>query len=228
MRIYAFVFARAGSKRLENKNLLELAGKPLVQHSIDFALGADFIDRVFVSSDSEEILDIASERGAETINRPPELATDESPEIESWRHAVDFVLDRFGNFETFLSLPPTSPLRTERDVKRVVDELRKGPDYCLAVTKSSHNPWFSMVKKNSDGKVETLMGSQVGIQRHQDAPESFDVSAVAFATSPNYIKATKHLWDGIVHGVEVSRDTAVDIDHRIDLELARALINKRL
>ena len=225
MKIYAFVFARAGSKRLRNKNLLELAGKPLVQHSIDFALNSDFIDRVFVSSDSDQILKIAKNRGAETIQRPPELATDESPEIESWKHAVDFVVGRYGDFDKFVSLPPTSPLRRSEDVKSVIRALEPTVDYSVSITRSSHSPWISIVTRDSDGLVRPLVHSNKSLNRHQDAPESFELTAVAFATTPEYVRNANHLWDGAVIGVEVPRETSIDIDDRVDFEFARALID---
>lgn len=227
MKTYAFVFARAGSKRLKNKNLLDLGGKPLVQHSIDFALNSDFIDRVFVSSDSEEILEIAKKRGAETIHRPPELATDESPEIESWKHAVDFVTSRFGDFDTFLSLPPTSPLRRVEVVMSVIEALKPGVDYSVSITKSSHSPWFSIVTRNSDGLVRPMIEPDKPLYRHQDAPDSYDLTAVAFATTPAYIRKVNHLWEGVVSGVEVPRETSIDIDDGIDFEVARALIDPK-
>ena len=224
MKIYAFIFARAGSKRLKNKNLLDLAGKPLVQHSIDFALSANFIDRVFVSSDSEEIISIATKRGAEAIQRPNELATDESREIESWKHAVDVVVSRYGSFDKFVSLPPTSPLRRTEDVKSVVDALNPAVDYALSIVKSSHSPWFSIVARDSNGLVRPLIETDQPLFRHQDAPETYDLTAVAFATTPDYIFRVKHLWEGRVRGVEVPREVAVDIDHQMDLEVARALL----
>ena len=227
VKVYAFVFARAGSKRLKNKNLLDLAGKPLVQHSIDFALGLDFIDRVFVSSDSEEILKIARNSGAEPIQRPRELATNESPEIDSWKHAVDFVMRRYGDFDKFVSLPPTSPLRRNEDVESVIGALKPGVDFSVSITKSSHSPWFSMVTRDSHGLVRQLIEPDEPLYRHQDAPESYDLTAVAFATTPGYIKKVNHLWEGIVCGVEVPRETSIDIDYEIDLEFARLQIELR-
>ena len=227
MKTYAFVFARAGSKRLKNKNLLDLGGKPLVQHSIDFALSSDFIDRVFVSSDSEEVLAIANNRGAETIHRPPELATDESPEIQSWKHAVDFVTSRFGDFDKFVSLPPTSPLRRFEDVMSVIEALKPGVDYSVSITKSSRSPWFSIVTRDSDGLVRPLIEPDKPIYRHQDAPESYDLTAVAFATTPAYIRKVNHLWDGLVRGVDVPCENSIDIDDGIDFEVARAIFDSK-
>ena len=80
MRTHAFIFARGGSKGLPNKNILKLGGKPLIQHSIEVAKLCPFIDKCFVSTDSEEISEIALSQDAVLIKRPKELATDSSPE----------------------------------------------------------------------------------------------------------------------------------------------------
>ena len=224
MRVHAFVFARAGSKRLPGKNLLDINGKPLVQHSIEFALSLGFVDRVFVSSDSEEILSIADELKAIRIERPPELATDECPEILAWKHAVEFAQKEFGRFDKFLSLPPTAPLRKVEDVKKIVSLVGEGSDYCVSICRSARNPWFSMVAKASDESLSPIVASDLPINRHQDAPDSFDLAAVGFATTPDYILRSQHLWEGTVKGVEVSRESSVDIDDALDFQLAKTLM----
>ena len=89
---YAFIFARGGSKGLSRKNILPLAGKPLLQYSIDTALASSYINKVFVSTDDAAIANVAKEGGAIVIERPSELATDDSPEWLSWRHAIDWVI----------------------------------------------------------------------------------------------------------------------------------------
>ena len=84
MRTFAFIFARGGSKGLPRKNILELGGKPLIVHSIEIAKKVSQIEEIFVSTDDQEIAEIANRNGAVTINRPVELATDNSPEWLSW------------------------------------------------------------------------------------------------------------------------------------------------
>lgn len=226
MRVHAFVFARAGSKRLPGKNLRSLNGKPLVQHSIEFALSLDFVDRVFVSSDSEEILCIADDLKAIRIERPPELATDECPEILAWKHAVSFVRREYGEFDRFLSLPATAPFRETNDVKKIVSLVGEGADYCVSICRSTRSPWFSMVTKASDESLSTIMASEFLLNRHQDAPVSFDVAAVGFGSTPDYILRADHLWEGTVKGVEVSRKSSVDIDDELDFQLAESLIER--
>lgn len=82
-KIYAFVFARGGSKGLPRKNLLPLGGVPLIGHSINTAKALPQVSKVFVSTDDSEIKRVAQQYGAEVIERPEELAGDKSPEWEA-------------------------------------------------------------------------------------------------------------------------------------------------
>ena len=97
MKIFAFIFARGGSKGLPGKNLLNLDGKPLLAHSIMTAKNIDEISRIFVSTDSSEIAEVAIKYGAEVINRPSDLAQDNSPEWMAWAHSVSW-LEKRGEF----------------------------------------------------------------------------------------------------------------------------------
>ena len=101
MKTFAFIFARGGSKGLPRKNILDFGGKPLIVHSIEVAKKVSQIEQVFVSTEDREISDISKENGAFVINRPVELASDNSPEWLSWQHAVEFVVEEFGDFERF-------------------------------------------------------------------------------------------------------------------------------
>ena len=113
MAIPAFIFARGGSKGLPNKNIRDFCGKPLIAWSIEQALNVKEISQVIVSTDSQEIAQIAKDFGAEVpFLRPSELAADDSSEILSWQHALNFVNLTTGNYpELFVSIPTTSPLR---------------------------------------------------------------------------------------------------------------------
>ena len=125
MKNYAFIFARGGSKGLPGKNIKPLAGKPLLQYSIDTALASPSIDKVFVSTDDADIAKVAIESGALLIERPDEFATDTSPEWLSWRHAIEWAKENHGQFDGFVSLPATSPLRGVEDVEAAIEKRNK-------------------------------------------------------------------------------------------------------
>ena len=109
MSTIACIFARAGSKGLPNKNIQTFNGKPLISWAVELALEVKQINEVFVSTDSEEIAEIARMSGASIpFMRPSELATDTSPEWHSWQHFIKFLADKDGRLpDVFLSLPAT-------------------------------------------------------------------------------------------------------------------------
>ncbi|ROT99312.1 acylneuraminate cytidylyltransferase family protein [Marinobacter sp. R17] len=221
-RIFAFVFARGGSKGLPGKNLLPLGGVPLIGHSIKVAKALPQVSKVFVSTDDAEIKKVAEQHGAEVIDRPAELAGDKSPEWEAWRHAIGY-LERTGqHFDVFLSLPATSPLRSVSDVTAVIDALNSDTDAVITVTPASRSPFFNMVSRDYDGVCRILSPSN-GYTRRQDAPEAFDVTTVAYALRREFIKGKGGLFDGKVKSVVVPKERAVDIDDNMDFKFAELL-----
>ncbi|MBE9400362.1 acylneuraminate cytidylyltransferase family protein [Acinetobacter albensis] len=225
MRNFAFIFARGGSKGLSGKNIKPLAGKPLLQYSIDIALASDLIEQVFVSTDDQAIAQVAIEGGAILIERPAELATDQSPEWLSWRHAVEWATEHYGSFDGFVSLPATSPLRSQEDVEAaIVKRQSENADICIAVTSASRSPYFNMVKYNEAGFVELVNQPEGEVSRRQDAPKVFDITTVVYATTPQFVLENYGLFSGKVASVEVPKARAVDIDDIYDFRLAEAII----
>ncbi|EXE58339.1 cytidylyltransferase family protein [Acinetobacter sp. 1542444] len=225
MRNFAFIFARGGSKGLPGKNIKPLAGKPLLQYSIDTALASDLIEQVFVSTDDQAIAQVAIEGGATLIERPAELATDQSPEWLSWRHAVEWATEHYGSFDGFVSLPATSPLRSQEDVEAaILKRQAETADICIAVTPASRSPYFNMVKYNEAGFVELVNQPEGEVSRRQDAPKVFDITTVVYATTPEFVLNNYGLFSGKVASIEVPKARAVDIDDIYDFRLAEAII----
>lgn len=225
MRNFAFIFARGGSKGLPRKNIKPLAGKPLLQYSIDTALASDLIEQVFVSTDDQVIAQVAIEGGAILIERPVELATDQSPEWLSWRHAVEWATEHYGSFDGFVSLPATSPLRSQEDVEAaILKRQAETADICIAVTPASRSPYFNMVKYNEAGFVELVNQPEGEVSRRQDAPQVFDITTVVYATTPEFVLNNYGLFSGKVASIEVPKARAVDIDDIYDFRLAEAII----
>ncbi|WP_252060698.1 acylneuraminate cytidylyltransferase family protein [Acinetobacter sp. AHP123] len=225
MRNFAFIFARGGSKGLPGKNIKPLAGKPLLQYSIDTALASDLIEQVFVSTDDQAIAQVAIEGGAILIERPAELATDQSPEWLSWRHAVEWATEHYGSFDGFVSLPATSPLRSQDDVEAaILKRQAETADICIAITPASRSPYFNMVKHNETGFVELVNQPEGEVSRRQDAPKVFDITTVVYATTPQFVLNNYGLFSGKVASIEVPKARAVDIDDIYDFRLAEAII----
>ncbi|HAS6321174.1 cytidylyltransferase domain-containing protein [Vibrio vulnificus] len=225
MKNCAFIFARGGSKGLPRKNIKLLAGKPLLQYSIDTALAAPSIEHVFVSTDDSEIADVALASGAIVIERPAELASDTSPEWLSWRHAIEWVQAHYGEFDGFISLPATSPLRSIDDVEGAINKLfTTEADICISVTPASRSPFFNMVKQTETGMVELVNKPQGEVARRQDAPAVFDITTVVYATTPHFVLNHYGIFSGKVTSIEVPKERAVDIDDIYDFKLAQAIL----
>lgn len=228
MKNYAFIFARGGSKGLPGKNIKPLAGKPLLQYSIETAKACPSIERVFVSTDDEAIAQVAIANDAILIKRPDELALDTSPEWLSWRHAVEWATDNFGSFDNFISLPTTSPLRNVNDVERAITHrIDIGADICISVTPASRSPYFNMIKKNTNGFVELVNKPDGEVARRQDAPEVFDITTAVYATTPEFVLREYGLFTGKVTSIEVPKERAVDIDDIYDFMLAEAILTSK-
>ena len=224
MKFYAFIFARGGSKGLKKKNILNLDGKPLINHAIDIAKEIQNIEKIFISTDDEEIANIAINNGAILIDRPKELAKDNSSEWLAWQHAIKYVFNRFGAFEGFVSLPATAPLRSKEDVSKCIAKLKDNADLIVTVTKSKRHPAFNMVRISSEDKI-SLIENKGKILRRQDAPIIYDMTTVAYVSTAQHILKTKSLWEGVVKAVEIPFERSIDIDNKIDYEFANFLLN---
>jgi CMP-N-acetylneuraminic acid synthetase len=226
----AFIFARGGSKGLPGKNIRPLAGKPLIGWSIEHALAVKRIERVIVSTDSQEIAAVARDFGAEVpFMRPAVLAQDDSPEWLAWRHALGFLQETEGALpETMLSVPTTAPLRLPLDLENCLDEFSKGDtDIVITVSEAHRNPWFNMVKQNPDGTVGLVIKPIPRITRRQDAPTVFDMTTVAYAARPEFVMREMGAFAGRVRAVTVPPERSIDIDTLFDFEFAEFLISRQ-
>ncbi len=227
MKATAFIFARGGSKGLPGKNIRPLAGKPLIAWSIEHALAVKRIERVIVSTDSEEIAAVAQNYGAEVpFIRPAELARDDSPEWLAWRHALNYLQEKSGGLPTaMVSLPATAPLRSALDIEHCLDEFEKGDvDVVITVSEAHRSPYFNMVKQNQDGTVGLVIPPQSAIARRQDVPVVYDMATVAYVARPEFVLTKNALFEGRVRSVIVPTERAVDIDTLLDFQMAECFL----
>jgi len=222
MKTFAFIFARGGSKGLPNKNIKLLGEIPLVGHSIEIAKKIEYIDEIYVSSDSDTIKEVAINFGAKIIDRPSELATDLSGEWSAWRHAIESLEKEGKKFDYFLSLPATAPLRSEQDVLNCFELMSSGVDIVITASTANRNPYFNMIYRESDGTSRLVLDNNFS-NRRQDAPQVYDVATVAYLTTPSYIKSSSGIFEGKVKSVIIPKERAIDIDDEVDFLLTKAI-----
>jgi len=232
--VIAFIFARGGSVAVPQKNVRKIAGKPLIGHAIECAQQAKRIDRVMVSTDDDEIADVARQFGAEVpFMRPEHLARSDSAEIDAWQHAAKYLQsDDFGSDspEIFISVPTTSPLRSADDLDRIVEEYQRGGvDIVLGVTESAHNPYWNMFVLDADGVASLAIEPSQEYPHpttRQGAPTTYDITTVGYAVNLDYIIGASTLFEGTVRAVDIPIERAWDIDTEMDLEIANYLLRR--
>lgn len=230
MKAVAVIFARGGSKGIPGKNVKMLQGKPLIGWSIEQALSIARIERVLVSTDSEDIAEIALQFGAEVpFMRPAELAADSSPEYLAWQHAAKYLsVESTEDPLIMVSLPTTAPLRLPVDVDNCLDLYEAGgADVVITVTDARRSPYFNMVQANYDGLVSLVNSTKSEISRRQDVPVVYDMTTVAYVVSTEYVQAHKSIFDGRVKAVHVPPERAIDIDTQLDFDIAQFLMSRR-
>lgn len=230
MKAIAFIFARGGSKGLPGKNIRSLGGKPLIAWSIQDALAINRIERIIVSTDSEEIATVARDFGAEVpFLRPAELARDDSSEWLAWQHALTYVRETTGAFpEVMLSIPTTAPLRLVEDIENCLNEFQKGDtDMVITITDAHRSPYFNMVKANGDGTVGLVNPPQSTLIRRQDAPLVYDMATVCYVANPDFVMTHNSTFEGRVRAVHVPVERAIDIDTLLDFQIAESLLKIR-
>ena len=223
----AYIFARGGSKGLPGKNIRMFCGRPLIGWAIEHARQVPRIQRVIVSTDCQQIANVALNFGALVpFLRPSKLAGDDSPEWLAWRHALKHMRGVDGKYpEAFLSVPTTSPLRSPADIENCLKEFEKsGADAVITMTEANRNPYFNMVKRDMGDFVGLVIPPSGKVSRRQDAPECYDVATVAYVLDPHFVMSNGSLFEGRVRGVLVPKNRAIDIDSPLDFQIAEILM----
>lgn len=225
MNILGIIPARVGSKGIPRKNIRMLAGKPLIAWTIEAAKQARLLSKVVVSSENEEILNIAREHGVETITRPPELATDDALTIDVVCHA----LQTYGtSFDAICLLQPTCPLRMAADIDEAIDKFNWSAFVSLisVVSVGSMHP-LRMKRITLSGQVINYIdqGFEDMRPRQQLPPVYIRCGSIYIATS-QLVMNGHTLVGGNVGYVITTSDRAINIDTLDDFERAERWLNE--
>lgn len=219
--ILALIPARGGSKGLPGKNILPLAGKPMIQWSIKAAQGSRFVTRVVVSSDDPAILEVARAAGAETpFVRPAELAQDDTPSMDVVLHA----LDQLPPVDWVVLLQPTSPLRSAEDIDQAIARcLETGAPACVSVSESPALPWW-MFRVDATGRLVPFLDAAQRPQRRQEAPTLYTLNGAVYVARVDWLRKTRSFLteETVAHVMPAER--SVDIDTALDFRLAECLL----
>ncbi len=219
----AIIPARGGSKRLPRKNVSDLCGKPLIAYSIEAALKSQYIDKVIVSSDDDEILEISRKYGANIIKRPIELGSDTATTFV----AVNHVLENLEIYDFIILLQATSPLRTEIHIDEAIELLDlKNSDSIISVCEMDHSPLWSNTL-DSTLSMNGFLKDEVLNKRSQDLEKYYRLNgAIYICKTDELLKEESFFLKENVFAYKMSRKNSIDIDEEIDFIIANELIKE--
>lgn len=220
----AIILARGKSKRLPRKNILDLAGKPLIAWSIEAGLDSKYIDKVTVSSDDEEILNISKQFGAETLIRPDELANDTATTFDALKHTIENIKVH----DYVVLLQPTSPLRNAQHINEAIELLiTKNADAVVSVCEMDHSPlWSNTLPKN--GNMKGFLRDEVLNKRSQDLEKYYRINgAIYICKTEKLLEEKSFFLKDNIFAYKMDKKNSVDIDEEIDFKIAEVLMNEK-
>lgn len=220
--VLAIIPARGGSKGIPGKNIREIAGKPLIAWTIEAAKKSKYIDRLILSSDDNDIIEVAKEWGCEVpFVRPSELARDDTPGIATVLHAIEALPE---HYEYVVLLQPTSPLRSVNDID---DCIRTCIDHyaasCVSVTEPERSPYL-MYSLDSTDHLLPLIEQFKHFSRRQDLPKVYALNGAIYVAKSVWLKSNLTFVSDETIAYEMPKHRSIDIDTEIDLKFAEFLL----
>jgi len=230
MKILAVICARGGSKRIPKKNVKLLAGKPLIAYTIETAKMCNFIDRVVVSTDDEEIAEVSRKFGAEVpFVRPKELADGKVSRWTVLQHAVKYLQEIENYFpDIVIDLSPTAPLRQKEDIEAALEKLIKEEvDVVTTAYESDKNPYYNMVELEN-GRARLSKIPQEKITQTQDAPKVYSLNdAINVVKREALLNSEMLLANKNITISVMPRERSIDVDEMFDFEVAEFIIKNK-
>ena len=216
MKVIAIIPARGGSKGIPRKNLVNFSGKPLMQWSIDAALKSKYITDVVVSSDDDEILNVAQlNKEVLIIKRPKELAQDTSKTAPVLTHVLESLKEV--KFDYLILLQPTSPLRTAKDIDLAFEKLLNSEATSLiSVCELEHHP-FKSFKLDEKGYLQGIINNDYPFYPRQSLPKAYRANGAIYIIKVNNFIKDETLFTNKATHFEMSTDASLDIDTSKDL-----------
>ena len=219
--IVAIVPARGGSKGIQNKNIIDFCGKPLIAWTIGQCLSSKNISDVWVTSDSQEILDIARKYGAKTINRPDNISGDFASSEAAWMHAIK-IIERDSNIDLVFAPQVTSPLRETKDIDGAIEQILKSDSDSLLSTVEIED--FFIWKQGFEKKPESLNYDYINRKPRQEIEKKYLENGSFYIFKPKILKDTNNRLGGKVLLYKMEKHKMFQIDNEEDILLSTVIM----
>lgn len=225
--IVAIIPARGGSKGLPGKNIRDLAGKPLIAYSIEAAKKCSMISDVFVTTDDKDISAASGKYGAQIIDRPAQLATDNSSTYDAVRHALDHLKSNGKTYDYFVLLQPTSPLRNETHIQKCLEQFfSSGAGCAISVCEAEHSP-YKAFKLNEKTLVPFVDEKFLDMPRQDLPPVYRQNGAIYVMKCSDFINKTRNFYLAPAMAYIMPAEHSIDIDTSEDFISAGQKIGKQ-
>ncbi|MBF0450247.1 MAG: acylneuraminate cytidylyltransferase family protein [Candidatus Magnetomorum sp.] len=223
-KILSIIPARGGSKGIFRKNIKSIAGKPLIAWSIIEGNKSQYTDKVVISSDDDEIIQIAENYGGEApFIRPKELAQDDTPGVLTVIHAIKELPD----FDYVVLLQPTSPLRNYSDIDQSIKFcIDNKANSCVSVVEASKSP-FLMLTINNENRMIPLLKNGF-ILRRQEQSKVYMLNGAIFIAKTKWLMKTKNFIDKNTIAYIMPQERSIDIDSEFDIKLCELLFKENV
>lgn len=227
MDIIAIIPARGGSKGIPNKNIINIAGKPLIGWTIEEAHKSRLLSRIVVSSDNPKILSVAKKYNSEVIKRPKKYARDNSPTNLAIIHALDYLKEKEKYVpDIIVLLQPTSPLRTAFHIDRAIKLLiEKKAGAVISVTEGDNKYLKSFFIKK--GNLEGIVNNKFPFTNRQILPKIYLANGALFIIREQEFRKTKSLFAKKTLGFVMDRERSIDLDHLEDIPILESVLSKK-
>ncbi len=223
--IIAIIPARGGSKGIPNKNIINFCGKPLIAWTIEQCIKAKDVNDVWVSSDDDDILDVAKQYGAKTIKRPQDISGDTATSESTWLHAIDVLQQKNIPLDVILAPQVTSPLRETKDINNAIFKFVEG-NYDSMFSASTTDDLFFW--EESDTGIDSVNYDYKNRKRRQDIKEQIIENGSFYLFKPEIIKKYNNRLGGKIGYSKMEFWKMFEIDDLEDVKICSALIKEFL
>lgn len=228
MKILAIIPARGGSKGVPRKNIKNLCGKPLIQYTIEAAQQANVLTEIMVSTEDEEIANVAQSLGAAVpFLRPQALAGDKAPTIDAVINVLETYQQLGKSFDVVCLLQPTNPLRSAEVIQRSIAKFKETEADCLLSVREvphEYNPHWTFEEKGDTQLLKIATGEQVIIPRRQELPPAYYRDGSIYLTKSSVILEQKSLYGDHISFINMEGEPHVNIDTLADWKKAEQLL----
>ncbi|TGM31722.1 cytidylyltransferase domain-containing protein [Leptospira biflexa] len=219
----AIILARGGSKGIPKKNIMDFCGKPLISWTIEQCLAVEAIKSVWVSSDSEDILNISEKAGAKKIKRPEVLANDTATSEDGWLHAIDYVEKESGELIDLVVAPQvTSPLRHSSDFEKGIEQFSLGNYDSMFSCSIAEDLYFWEYKANSE--LDSINYDWRNRKRRQDHSPQFIENGSFYLYSPKVLREKNNRFGDKIGMVEMEFWKLFEIDSMESFRLCESIM----